>query len=407
MYGSTHIRDCRGAATMRDRCRTGSNGNTITNTDTDTGAVSLRDLHTNADDAQPTARRRAARRWAPMKRLLLVLCLLCCATGAMAQTATPTWTVPAASPTPLSCNLSYELRVKALTPEAYWRLGEPTTTPVAESEVNSTTADGTYTSAPLQDQVGALQGPGDDDGAVAKQGGAYTADHVLMLNSAYLVETDTTMSVVGWFKSDDEPAQSRAWMYKSSSYQIQLLDSDSPTFGNIRCALTTGGGTFNLTSTRQNVPSGLGYGDSAWHFIVCVVSGTDFTMYVDGGTTFGGETVTTTISGDINDSGADLYVLMNGHGFNHWADEAAVFPDALTQQEVEDLYNAGARGCSTLTPTPTATPTVTHTPTPCATFSCCDCGPDQNCVDPEFYGVGWECPSYCTPIPQAACAPVP
>lgn len=63
---------------------------------------------------------------------------------------------------------------------------------------------------------------------------------------------------------------------------------------------------------------------------------------------------------------------------------------------------------STETNTKTATPTVTptRTPTPVPTNSCCDCGADANCVDPETYGVGWECPAGCT-VCSGGCACVP
>lgn len=289
------------------------------------------------------------------RRLILILCLLCLASAALAQTPTPT-KVP--------CN-SYEQYVNSLTPEAYWRLGEPTTTPVAESEVNSPTTDGAYVGPALtQDVTGAITAT-DDDGAV------YHAEtnlaHVLVPDGSYVKETDDSISIVVWLKFgvDFGSAQRPVINKDPTDYTIHMGRTGTGNSNSIGCSLR-----MEPSGTLSTVWGSPGYNDGAWHLAVCTLSGSTHTLYIDGGTGMGGETITAATSGtNLMPTTGDLYVLYQLTGFKMYADEVAIFPDALTEQEIEDMQNVGAQGCgATLTPknrcgTNTPTPTITNTPT--------------------------------------------
>jgi hypothetical protein len=155
--------------------------------------------------------------------------------------------------------------------------------------------------------------------------------------------------------------------------------------------------------------------DGSWHWYACTIAKGDpgtFTLWRDGavrntkdiyGTEPTGAIITCLLAHRVGSvshggqppSGQDTYI-----------DNALYWTTALTTTQLNDIWASG-ENCCVATPTITPTPTVTPTPSPVATNSCCHCGEDENCEDPETYGVGWECPPDCTPIPQAACVEVP
>ena len=83
----------------------------------------------------------------------------------------------------------------------------------------------------------------------------------------------------------------------------------------------------------------------------------------------GSEVGSTPASGSILPVTGDLMIgLETGESTPSLVDEVDLFDRALSQSEIQAIYNAGSagkcKGSPTPTPTPTATPTATPTPTP-------------------------------------------
>jgi Concanavalin A-like lectin/glucanases superfamily len=103
--------------------------------------------------------------------------------------------------------------------------------------------------------------------------------------------------------------------------------------------------------------------DGKWHLAVGVYDGTYAKLYVDGqldGQVFRGQPLPT--------NGYPVQIGSNaeagGRYFNGAIDEIQIWHAALTQAQIQEIYNAG--NCKLTTPTPTATATATATATPTA-----------------------------------------
>ncbi len=93
----------------------------------------------------------------------------------------------------------------------------------------------------------------------------------------------------------------------------------------------------NVTSTTVNI------GDNNWHNIVGVNDGTDLKIYVDGNL----ENTNSNAGGAIDNDAVNLNIGRrndNNLFFNGKIDEIGVFNTALTQGQIQSIYNATTTG---------------------------------------------------------------
>lgn len=402
MHDALYRRDCCGDAYVWASACTGGDGDSSTNVYAD-AATALRHVHTDAKHAQPTARWWVAWWWAAMNRTLLVLCVLCCASVATAQedtatdtpTSTPTRT-PTNTPTHTYTPSCWENIVKAATPLAFYRFDDPNDATIFHAAVG---LNGNRSFAVAYNQTGLLTAC-DGNPAVDSLGTGY-------------------MTTGNWYDGIDDDITYGAIVastYVSANVKYIMSYGDSSgvnwllgiTSGAARCYIKRRGDNepFNVYDVDTTAT------DGNFHFLACHYDGVNLSLYRDGSFV-----ASTPMTGDkaIAEEFEHAWYRGSSDFLDATIDELFVFDRDLTEAELDWIYGSIGSCCATFTPTPsvtdtpslTPTPTITHTPTPVATNSCCYCGEDENCVCPESYGVGWECPRTCTPIPQAACAEVP
>ncbi len=137
--------------------------------------------------------------------------------------------------------------------------------------------------------------------------------------------------------------------------------------GTLQWQVDTPLGDFGLGSPTLNIF------DGQFHFVAATYDGSMMIIYVDGQSvasrSANGAIRTTPTTPLYLGAAIDLGTV--GRFFAGLLDEVEIFDRALTQTEIQSIFNAGSAGkCRpgvTPTPTPTASPTATPTPTPTPT----------------------------------------
>jgi hypothetical protein len=129
-------------------------------------------------------------------------------------------------------------------------------------------------------------------------------------------------------------------------------------------------------SFTERIVSSSTFPSGQWYHVAATYDGTTFKLYVNGALE-GTMALTKTIVYDpaipwtIGSTAAPFRILGAPRTFNGVIDEVEIFNRALTQGEIQSIYNAGPAGkCKLIpTPTPTPSPTATRTPTPSPTVT--------------------------------------
>jgi hypothetical protein len=129
---------------------------------------------------------------------------------------------------------------------------------------------------------------------------------------------------------------------------------------------------FGNSSTERIVSSST-FPSGQWYHVAATYDGTTFKLYVNGALE-GTMALTKTIVYDpaipwtIGSTAAPFRTLGAPRTFNGVIDEVEIFNRALSQAEIQAIYQAGPAGkCKTVTPIPTVIWTPMPTPTPIAT----------------------------------------
>jgi large repetitive protein len=225
----------------------------------------------------------------------------------------------------------YATAVQTDGPSLFWRLGEPSGVVAADSSTNL--AAGVYVPGDGTITYGTAGGPaGDPNTAVTLADGAHvTAGQYAPSPSAYSVEA--------WFKTTSTTGGKiigfgNAQYDDSTNYDKHVYMTNS---GQLIFGVYTGGFT--------RLQSSASYNDGTWHHVVGTQGATGMRLYVDG-VKIGSNTVS---SNQVYDGywrvGEDN---LNGwpsqpssSAFNGTIDDVAVYPGALSQNQVITHYNAG------------------------------------------------------------------
>jgi len=224
------------------------------------------------------------------------------------------------------CGLRYSDAVRADTPLAYWRLGEPRG--LTAADVSGSGRDAVYAGGTSLGNPGAL--PGSSDTAAGLDG---TDDHV-MLNPASGFPA-SALTVELWLKTSDTTKRGTAFSYATaaSDNEVQLRD--------YRNFVIYRGPTKITTRVSAN--------DGAWHDIVFTWRASDgqVQLFKDGELAFTGTIAPgTSIPGsgaivwgqdqDVVGGGFDRTQAFLGH-----LDEVAVYPSVLSDARIQTHYSAG------------------------------------------------------------------
>jgi hypothetical protein len=211
----------------------------------------------------------------------------------------------------------YAVAVLALSPGAYWRMGESSGN-LADSSGNGNTAIA-HGPAITYGVAGAL--PASSDKAISLPGDA--ADYFEVANSVS-VDTGDVFSIVAWVK-------------KAANGVTQVICCrDNPGYN----FLITPTNYLQLQKTWSSVivDSTITITDTAYHMVVVTKSGATVKLYID--------TIDRTgsvVNATILASGNPVFIGKNPHdGSGPWngsLDEIAIFPVALTAAQVAALYD--------------------------------------------------------------------
>ena len=221
---------------------------------------------------------------------------------------------------------AYSDAVLALSPVAYWRLGEPSGT-IADNAEGTAALDGTYTNSPTLGVAGLLTRDPNTAVAFTIAGQNYVTvpDHASLKPSG-------AISICGWFQSSS-----------TATYNQYVRKGDAGAGGYIlRTEMTTGyAGAYLIDSVGQKQTFGtVNLCDGNRHFLAMTGNGTTLRLYVDGleigsGTACGApvyDTAALTLGGWPNASPQWVTATQ---------DEWAVFGTALSGVQIAALYALG------------------------------------------------------------------
>jgi len=146
------------------------------------------------------------------------------------------------------------------------------------------------------------------------------------------LNNQSAFSTSAWFKCDTvsgAPIIINGGSSASNRFYIQLLTTGT----TIRYVM----GSTVKDTTVSNVA------DGKWHHVVTIHNGTSLEVYLDGTK----EGTFTTVSPNTNIGRSftiGKYILNSSNYFNGYLDEIGVFNTALTQEQVESIYNATTTG---------------------------------------------------------------
>jgi len=268
-------------------------------------------------------------------------------TGALVATFTPALTGAVAGNQPAVDSYSNEVLADA--PSAYWRLGEASGT-TAVDEIGTTP--GTYTGGVTLGQAGALQGSSNTSALFDG------VNDYVTTNPTSALDATTAVTIEAWAK------RTRANTYQvivgkpgngQSKFENYALWFDT---SNLAVAY------FGNGSTYVRVHSGTPL-DANWHYIVATYDNTTARIYVDA--VLVGSATAAGVMGP-NQFGLNIgRARTNGYYFQGQVDEVAVYPSALSQQRIQDHWDASQTDLSppivTLTTPPVGATTGDSTPT--------------------------------------------
>jgi hypothetical protein len=215
----------------------------------------------------------------------------------------------------------------ALTPYAWWRLGEPSGT-TATDEMG--TRNGTYTGSPTLNVTGAMATSADT--AMTLNGSSqYVACGNALLAGGY------GFAIAAWIKTSSALAQDIYTEHISGvadsagPYFRFLIDSDS----RIHLVYRDYAGTANHV-----MPTSGDWHDGAWHHFAMVKDGTSVVLYVDG-VSVKSDTLTAT----NNFTGSLVATIGRSAGstptyFTGSIDEVMIWQDIRTAEDIRRIYHA-------------------------------------------------------------------
>ncbi|MFB8183276.1 LamG-like jellyroll fold domain-containing protein [Streptomyces sp. NPDC055966] len=247
----------------------------------------------------------------------------------------------------------YRSSVLDANPSSYWRLGEPsgTTTAASEIGVNEGNDNGTYTGGVTPGSAGFL--PGSPTTSASFNG---TSGYVALPNSLL---TSASYAAVGmWFKTTGSGVL--------FSYQADALSKTS-TPGSYTPALYVGtsGKLYGELWNNSVAPmaTSASVADGKWHYAALSAAGTTQSLYLDGA-------LVGTLSGQVQVSGQPVDAIGAGFLGGSWPDqphystsnntgyptyfsgqiaEAAFYTHALGLPAIQQQYAAGTHAASELT----------------------------------------------------------
>ncbi|MBY0369703.1 hypothetical protein K2X33_03390 [bacterium] len=221
---------------------------------------------------------------------------------------------------------SYRDAVMALSPTAYFRLGEKTGTSAAN--LGSGSATGTYSGSPVLGATGGLTS--DSDTSMTFDA---SNDFVRLSNASELNSMNSTGSFSAWIKTSNSAASARSIFANWDGTNGMQLYMHT---GVLRFWSQTGGALL----------SGVTVSDGNWHHVVATSNGTTVSLYVDGlyraseARTWANSTRESQIGSAC--SGANSTTC--GDYWDGYIDEVAVFSNALTAAQIAVLYQVGTTG---------------------------------------------------------------
>lgn len=227
---------------------------------------------------------------------------------------------------------SYDTRVLADGPGGYWRLGETSGTNAADSAQGNT---GTYTGGVTLGEDGVVKIAADN--AVKLNGTTGTVS--IPDNSDNSLDLGNSLTLEAWIKLTQLPAAERDVINKGADAYVLRLLADG------RFALWKGGsGGGEIAKSPDPIPL------NGYHHIAATKDGNTVHLYFDGDEVMPGIVNQFT----LQNNGNALYLgSQNGASryFSGWLDEAAVYDEALTDNEIAAHYDV-AKASSVLVQTP-------------------------------------------------------
>lgn len=255
-----------------------------------------------------------------------------------------------------SAMAGYVDTVTSQAPEFYWRLNDTAKGTIAVEVDNSATADSSASVLETNDMT-----VGDTSGASLTPAGGFlgleagntwftlpgtnSSDLIFNLTNPKSVMSSTLGSVTNWIKTTTGPTPTYTYgtMLRvdqgGTGSLYTFIDND----GKFGIRITNGSGE---TTVLADVRTASAYNDGAWHHVAAAwdESAGVATIYVDGGSLAGGETVVGVFTDgtDFVSSGRHQF----GKGYNNSlryvgsTDELAIWTGALTDQQVAAQYQS-------------------------------------------------------------------
>lgn len=226
---------------------------------------------------------------------------------------------------------AFSTRLAALSPRAWWRMGDASGTVMADSSGNG--RHGAYTGAVTLGAPGAIAG--DSDTAVTIN----TTSQEAHVNYDATWMNQTTLCWGIWFKTTKTSRQ----YLMTRNFTYAGLDIDAGSVARFYC--TIAGTLYTITAAVA------GLMDGNWHFIVGRYNGATMDLFVDG-TKVATEAHTGNLS--ANSNGIGFGYRADSTGVNRFVgslDEAFILPSTVTDADIAGLWTDGSSG-----PTP---PSVT------------------------------------------------
>ncbi|WP_404311372.1 PKD domain-containing protein [Agrococcus terreus] len=252
---------------------------------------------------------------------------------------------------------AYGAAVRGLDPTLYWRLGEASGTTAADTGLDGVA--GSYV------QAGSNQIQRGQAGALAG-----VADTAVRLTSARTNNQWSSRQSVVSQRSMASPSAFAAetWFRTTSSGGGKLLGfgnsngtgtNASTTYDRHIMLSGTGALTFGVRSggVQRTITAPGTYRDGAWHHVVAQQSSTGMQLFVDGQLAASSAIATADSYTGYWRAGGDS-TWIGDPFFVGTLDEVAVYPQALTAQQVQQHFDIGTQGAPDLPPTASFTAAV-------------------------------------------------